>query len=69
MHKVGDIVVLNSGGPYMTVVNVQESIVTCAWYLGSVNQCSVPREGLNYASMTVPALCLTLIRFNPNTVN
>ena len=68
MHKVGDIVVLNSGGPRMTVVAVQGQMVTCAWYLGSVNQFEY-RDGLSYSSMTVPGPCLTLVQLNPVTVN
>lgn len=67
MHKVGDIVVLNSGGPRMTVVAVQGQMVTCAWYLGA-SEIEI-HEGHSYSSLTVPGPCLTLIQLNPATVN
>lgn len=33
--KVGDVVQLNSGGPYMTVVNVERGTVYTNWFIGA----------------------------------
>lgn len=32
--KAGDVVVLNSGGPNMTVTKVESDVVTCQWFDG-----------------------------------
>jgi uncharacterized protein YodC (DUF2158 family) len=36
--KKGDVVRLKSGGPDMTVQDLNESEVTCVWFMGEVKQ-------------------------------
>jgi uncharacterized protein YodC (DUF2158 family) len=50
--KVGDVVQLNSGGPKMTVANVQtDGNVRCAWFSpdGKLENAVFPPDGLHPA--------------------
>ena len=49
--KVGDVVVLNSGSPAMTVINVGQHSVECAWsYEGDIRMGVVPIAALRAQS-------------------
>lgn len=42
IYKIGDLVYLRSGGPCMTVMNVDGGILTCIWF-GDSNSLSTAR--------------------------
>lgn len=44
--KVGDVVILKSGGPRMTVNNVSENGIECIWIEGSYHRATFNSEVL-----------------------
>ena len=49
--EAGDVVILNSGGPAMTVFSVEDDIINCMWFdnRGKIYDDSFPCETLTYS--------------------
>jgi uncharacterized protein YodC (DUF2158 family) len=46
----GDVVMLASGGPHMTVIKLEKDIIKCIWY---IDNCSKYEEGSFYSNLLV----------------